>query len=87
VRIDKGAGIASFLDGTDVESAMYVGDDATDLDAFRMLGRLLEEGRLSTAVKVGVRSEEGPEEIVTEADVVVDGTDGVLELLSLLASE
>jgi hypothetical protein len=36
---------------------------------------------------VGVRSEEGPEEIVTEADVVVDGTDGVLELLSILASE
>ena len=87
VRIDKGAGIASFLDGADVETAMYVGDDATDLDAFRMLRELLAAGRLSHAVAVGVRSDEGPEEIVTNADVVVDGTEGVLELLSLLTSE
>lgn len=87
VRIDKGAGIASFLEGTEVEAAMYVGDDATDLGAFRMLGQLVEEGRLGAAIKVGVRSEEGPEEIVAEADLVVDGTDGVLELLSVLASE
>lgn len=84
VRIDKGAGIEAFLNGTDAETAMYVGDDATDLDAFRMLTQLVEEGRLSHAVKVGVRSDEGPAEIVSEADLVVDGTDGVLELLSLL---
>jgi trehalose 6-phosphate phosphatase len=87
VRIDKGAGIASFLDGTDVDAAMYVGDDTTDLDAFHTLNQLREERRLSTAIKVGVRSDEGPEEIVSEADLVVDGTDGVLELLSLLAAE
>jgi trehalose 6-phosphate phosphatase len=87
VRIDKGAGIAAFLQGTDVDAAMYVGDDATDLDAFRMLSQLREEGRLTAAIKVGVRSDEGPEAIVTEADIVVDGTDGVVELLSLLASE
>src|SRR5947209_8778176 len=35
VRIDKGAGIRSFLTDTDVDVALYVGDDATDLDAFR----------------------------------------------------
>jgi trehalose 6-phosphate phosphatase len=86
VRIDKGAGIASFLETTDVESAMYVGDDTTDLGAFRMLSQLRGEGRLSHAVKVGVRSEEGPEEIVAEADLVVEGTHGVLELLELLVS-
>jgi trehalose 6-phosphate phosphatase len=86
VRIDKGTGIASFLEGIDVETAVYVGDDATDLDAFRMLSQLLEEGRLSHAIKVGVHSEEGPEEIVSDADLVVEGTGGVLELLSLLLS-
>lgn len=87
VRIDKGAGIASFLDGTDVETAMYVGDDATDLDAFRMLTQLLDEGRLSGAIRVGVRSDEGPEQIVDEADLVVDGPRGVVEMLSLLVSD
>ena len=84
VRIDKGAGIASFLDGSDISAAMYVGDDATDLDAFRMLSQLVDEGRLAHAVKVGVRSEEGPQEIVSEADLVLEGTDGVLELLTAL---
>lgn len=87
LRIDKGAGIASFLEGTDIRSAMYVGDDTTDLDAFRMLVQLLDDGRLDHAIKVGVRSEEGPEEIVAEADLVVDGPDGVLELLKLLISD
>jgi trehalose 6-phosphate phosphatase len=87
VRIDKGAGIAMFLETTHVDRAMYVGDDTTDLDAFRMLSELVERGGLSYAVNVGVHSEEGPDEILAEADVVVEGTDGVLELLSLLAAD
>jgi hypothetical protein len=52
-----------------------------------MLDQLHDEGRLSHVVKVGVRSEEGPEEIIHEADVVVDGPRGVVELLSLLVAE
>lgn len=86
VRIDKGAGIRSFLEDEDVDTALYAGDDVTDLDAFRMLDQLVAEGRLSRAVKVGVRSDEGPPEIVSEADLVVDGTRGVLDLLSALVS-
>jgi trehalose 6-phosphate phosphatase len=86
VRIDKGAGIVSFLDDEDVDVAMYVGDDTTDLDAFRALAELVEEGRLQHAINVGVRSDESPEEIVSEADIVVDGTGGVRALLSLLVS-
>jgi trehalose 6-phosphate phosphatase len=84
VKFDKGAGIASFLRETDVEVAMYVGDDVTDLDAFRSLRGLVDEGRLSRAILVGVRSDEGPGEITEEADLVVDGTDGVRKLLELL---
>jgi trehalose 6-phosphate phosphatase len=87
VRIDKGAGILSFLEGADVEVALYVGDDATDMDAFHALSQLVEEGRLSQAIRVGVRSDDGPPEITTEADVVVDGTDGVAQLLSLLVAD
>ncbi len=86
VQFDKGAGIASFLRETDVDVALYVGDDVTDLDAFRSLSELVDEGKLSQAIRVGVRSDEGPEEIVKEADVVVDGSDGVRELLELLVA-
>jgi trehalose 6-phosphate phosphatase len=84
VRIDKGAGITAFLEGTDVDVAMYVGDDTTDIDAFRSLTRLQEQGQVSRAIRVGVRSDEGPTQITEEADVVVDGTQGVQELLALL---
>jgi len=87
VRIDKGAGIVSFLRDEDVDVAMYVGDDTTDLDAFRALTQLVEEGRLTQAIRVGVRSDEGPGEILDQADIVVDGTDGVLKLLSMLVSD
>jgi trehalose 6-phosphate phosphatase len=88
VKIDKGAGITSFLGdaGAEIDSALYVGDDTTDLDAFRALGELVQGGRLARAVTVGVRSEEGPSEITGEADLVVDGTEGVRKLLSLLTS-
>jgi trehalose 6-phosphate phosphatase len=44
----------------------------------------VESGRLDTAVRVGVRSEEGPSELAREADVMVDGTDGVRVLLQAL---
>jgi trehalose 6-phosphate phosphatase len=87
LRIDKGAAISALLRDSGVELALYAGDDATDLDAFRALARLVGEGRLRRALRVGVRSEEGPPEIAQEADLVIDGTDGMFELLELLASD
>jgi trehalose 6-phosphate phosphatase len=87
VTIDKGAGIRSFLDGTGVRAALYAGDDVTDLDAFRTLDELVAAGELARAVKIGVSSEEGPEEITARADAVVEGTDGVKELLAALIAE
>jgi trehalose 6-phosphate phosphatase len=88
VRIDKGAAIASFLaDAEHLRTAMYVGDVATDVDAFRALGELVAEGRLENALRVGVRSDEGPSQLTELADVVVDGTEGVRELLGALVGE
>jgi trehalose 6-phosphate phosphatase len=84
VRIDKGAGIVSLLRDSDHAAAVYVGDDTTDIDAFHGLSQLVEMGRLGTAVRVGVRSDEGPPALEQEADVMVDGTDGVRELLKAL---
>src|SRR2546421_7226337 len=67
VRIDKGAGIRSFLEGADIENALYVGDDVTDLDALRALAQLAEEGKLERVIRIGVSSDEGPSEITDEA--------------------
>jgi trehalose 6-phosphate phosphatase len=88
IRIDKGAGVKRLLDDEpEIQSALYVGDDTTDLDAFRALGELVAEGRLTRGVRVGVQSEEGPSQITEEADIVVDGPQGVRELLTLLSGE
>jgi trehalose 6-phosphate phosphatase len=85
--MDKGAGIVSLLADLELDAAIYVGDDATDLDAFRGLGELHAEGRLRQALRVCVRSEEGPSELAEEADLVVDGPDGVRVLLEGLLTD
>jgi trehalose 6-phosphate phosphatase len=68
----------------ELDAAVYVGDDATDLDAFRGLGELHAEGRLRYALRVCVGSDEGPSELAQEADLVVDGPEGVRALLEAL---
>jgi trehalose 6-phosphate phosphatase len=84
VRIDKGAGLVNLLGETDLAAAVYVGDDVTDLDAFRGLSELQERGRLGYAVRVGVRSDETPSALEDEADTLVDGPEGVRGLLRAL---
>jgi trehalose 6-phosphate phosphatase len=86
LRIDKGSGVTSFLEQTETEivAAVYIGDDRTDLDAFHALDELARKGKLGRAVKIGVRSDEGPADIAGEADFLVDGTSGVRDLLEML---
>ncbi len=67
-----------------LRAALYVGDDATDLDAFRGLRSLVQRGELECAVCVAVRSDEAPPELLAEADLTIDGPDGVRELLEAL---
>lgn len=84
IRADKGTAVRALVEEYRPRKAMFLGDDTTDLDAFRELAALLEEGTLDEILRVGVRSDEGPPEIVTEADIVVDNVEGVGEVLRAL---
>jgi trehalose 6-phosphate phosphatase len=84
VALDKGIGVNMLLGRLTDIAAMYVGDDSTDLDAFRALRTLAESGALRGAVCVAVESEEAPPELVREADLTIEGTDGVRGLLEAL---
>lgn len=87
VPLDKGVGVRALLRSSGLSTALYVGDDVTDLDAFRALGEMAAGGELGRAVRIGVRSDEGPPGIEREADGVVDGPDGVRLLLDSLLGE
>jgi len=86
IVLDKGLGVSALVSsaGSHIESAIYVGDDTTDLDAFRSLRALVDAGSLKRAVCVAVSSEETPAELAEEADLVIDGQSGVRGLLGAL---
>jgi len=89
VALDKGLGITALLQSAagerlEVTSALYAGDDTTDLDAFRALRALVDAGTLARAVCVAVGSEETPPALAEAADVVIDGQSGVRSLLEAL---
>ena len=87
IRADKGTAVRTLVEGYAPERALFIGDDTTDLDAFRELVALREEGTLREILRIGVASEEGPPEITSEADIVVDGVEGVSEVLRALLGE
>jgi trehalose-phosphatase len=84
VAIDKGTAVASLLANRGVARALFGGDDRTDLDAFAALDELRRAGRLEAAVRIGVASNEAPDDLAERSDALVDGTDGFLEVLRLL---
>lgn len=85
VDVDKGIGLGSVLDRVDVGAAFYAGDDRTDIDGFRVLGARVADGRLATAVRVAVVSEETPVEVAAAADLAVDGPEAFVAVLEALA--
>ena len=82
----KDAAVAALLADGRLDRAAYAGDDRTDLDAFRRLRELREDGRLAAAVCVGVASAEAPPELAEDSDLTVDGPDGWLAILEWLAA-
>jgi trehalose-6-phosphatase len=61
-----------------LERALYAGDDTTDVDAFRAVERL------ELGVRVAVSSDEAPDELVDEADIVVPSPAALVDLLRRL---
>jgi trehalose 6-phosphate phosphatase len=75
---DKGTAIRALVEERGLARALYAGDDATDLDAFRAL-----EG-LELGICVALASGEAPPGLAEAADIVVQGPEGLLELLRSL---
>lgn len=73
---DKGTSVRALAHEHRLASAVYLGDDTTDLDAFRALRALREEGDCQT-VAVAVRHAEAPAALLDSADIALGSLDEV----------
>ena len=80
VDSDKGTAVRELVG--DLAAACFLGDDVGDLPAFDALDALRAAGR--STVKVAVRSDEAPPEMLRRADLVVDGPEGASAVLERL---
>jgi trehalose 6-phosphate phosphatase len=85
VSIDKGTATRALLRRhPEVRSALFGGDDRTDLDAMSALAGMVAENDLDAAVRIGVTSDEAPAELAEATDLLVAGTLGFAGVLRRL---
>jgi trehalose 6-phosphate phosphatase len=80
VELSKGTSVLELIREYELESLIYIGDDITDVDAFKALLEL----RARTGghfYAIGVASEATPEAVLNTTNAMVNGVDGVVELL------
>jgi trehalose 6-phosphate phosphatase len=82
--VDKGAAVETLLVESGASAAAFAGDDHGDLTAFDALDRLQSQQLLDAAIRIAIRSEEAPVELLERADLVVDGPGGLAALLEPL---
>ncbi|WP_433246663.1 trehalose-phosphatase [Streptosporangium sp. CA-135522] len=74
--VDKGVALGAFLEARSARSVLFAGDDLGDLPAF---------AAVRACGLPGVTVFSGSAEVTVEADIVVDGPAGVMELLGSIA--
>ncbi|MEX1247260.1 MAG: trehalose-phosphatase [Anaerolineales bacterium] len=83
IEMDKGIAFRQLAKDHHLESALFLGDDISDLNALAMARRLRAEN-MYEAWGVGVQSADAPEGLADTADFLATGVGDVEELLSLL---
>lgn len=83
VDVDKGTAISDVIRSDGLQSALYLGDDRTDIDAFRALRQLTEQG-VCRGVAIAVLHDEAPPNLAAEADLALDSIERVPVLLRWL---
>jgi trehalose 6-phosphate phosphatase len=75
----KGDAVRRLVEGHGVRVVLYAGDDVADLQAFDAVRAARSDGVVG--VTVAVRSAETPTPLLDRADVVVEGPQGMVDLL------
>ncbi len=85
LALDKGTVIEPLAQERRLKAAVFLGDDATDIDAMKALRRLRASGL--AALAVGVGGEEMPSDLAEASDIVLPGPSAVAALLGMLANK
>lgn len=83
VEVNKGTAVRALTVNYNLDAALFLGDDTTDVDAFVELRRLRAQ-KLCRAYAVGVLSDSTPEPVLDNSDFVVEGVLGVESLFAWL---
>lgn len=83
IEVDKGTAFRNLVEEFQLDAAIYIGDDTTDVDALHAARQLRESG-VCHAVGIGVQSPDMPEVVGEAADVMTSGVSDVEALFSWL---
>jgi trehalose 6-phosphate phosphatase len=86
LKINKGSIVLDIIERFGLKSAIYLGDDVTDIDAFRALSEFGKKAGFK-GFSVAVMGKEAPPQLAQEADYTLDGIEGVEAFLSWLRGQ
>ena len=85
VELSKGTAVDTLTREHSLDTVIYIGDDVTDLDAFRAIDGLSERGGC-IGLKVAVAGAGDPSEVASEADYILESVGEVGWFLNWLAT-
>ena len=82
--VSKGTALEEIVRSRSLGSAIFFGDDVTDVDGFRALHRIREEGAVHT-VAIAIRSPDVHPDVIEEADFVLEEVPDMVVVLHRIA--
>lgn len=79
-RVTKGTALSEIIERHDLESAVFIGDDVTDVDGFRALHELRSQGKQT--LSVGVVTADAHPDIAAYSDVMVNSVTEIVDVLT-----
>jgi trehalose 6-phosphate phosphatase len=80
VDVDKGMAILDLIRGYNLQGCIYLGNDTTDIDAFRAIHTASRDLNFQ-GFAIGIITQETPEKLITEADFTLNGVNDVERFL------
>jgi len=84
VEVNKGTATLDLIKGYDLQGGIYLGDDLTDIDAFKAIHSASNSSDFQ-GLAIGITSQEMPEGLLAEADFTLSGISDVERFLKWIS--